>query len=234
MQQNKKKNAKAYVISFLAMGAVVVIYSLIFKLYRWQHYLIAGGIALLVGRIIFIMAQGLDTSKEAPAQQPIPKTGDSAVDTLVAKGQEMLAQIRHENDQIPDADLTSQINEMDSVANRIFRTVAEQPQKAPQIRRFMDYYLPTTLKMLSGYRKMDERQVKGENAQETRAQVRLAMDTVVKAFNKQLDALYQDDMLDLTTDIDVMETMLRQDGLISGDISEKKASDLQQQKVMER
>jgi len=209
-----KKNSKAYVIAFIAMGVVVVIYSLIFKLYRWQHYLIAAGIALLVGRIAYIMAQGLDTTQEAPVQQSIPKTGDTAVDSLVEKGQEMLAQIRKENDLIPDAELSMQMNQLENVANRIFHTVAEQPAKAPQIRRFMDYYLPTTLKMLSGYRKMDERQLNGKSAQDTRAQVREAMDTVLKAFDKQLDALYQDDMLDISTDIDVMETMLRQDGLI--------------------
>ena len=224
MQQKKKSASKAYVIAFLAMGVVVVLYSLIFKLYRWQHYLIAAGIALLVGRIAFIMAQGLDTSKEAPVQQVIPKTGDAAVDSLVEKGQEMLAQIRKENDLIPDVDLSAQMDQLDDIAGRIFRTVAEQPAKAPQIRRVMDYYLPTTLKMLSGYRKMDERQVTGKNAQETRAQIREAMDTVLKAFNKQLDALYQDDLLDLSTDIDVMETMLKQDGLIdSGMQKEKKA-----------
>ena len=221
LQQNKKNQGRAYVISFIAAGLVIVVYSLIFSLYRWQHYLIAGGIALLVGWVVYIMAQGLDTSKEAPPQQSIPKTGDSAVDGLVERGQAMLAQIRQENAMIPDEGLTEQMNQLDDVANRIFRTVAEQPQKAPQIRRFMDYYLPTTLKMLAGYRKMDERQVKGENAQATRAQVRKAMDTVIRAFNKQLDALYQDDMLDLTTDIDVMENMLRQDGLIGVDFKEK-------------
>ena len=226
MQQNKKNDTKAYVISFIAMGAVVVLYSLIFPMYRWQHYLIVAGIALLVGRVVFIMAQGLDTSKEAPVQQPIPKTGDSAVDSLVEKGQEMLAEIRKENDLIPDAELTAQMNQLDKVANQIFHTVAEQPAKAPQIRRFMDYYLPTTLKMLTGYRKMDERQVKGQNANETRAQIREAMDTVLKAFDKQLDALYQDELLDISTDIDVMETMLRQDGLIDGGV---KAAQQQQQ-----
>ena len=226
MQQNKKNDTKAYVISFIAMGAVVVLYSLIFPMYRWQHYLIVAGIALLVGRVVFIMAQGLDTSKEAPAQQPIPKTGDNAVDSLVEKGQEMLAEIRKENDLIPDAQLTAQMNQLDKVANQIFHTVAEHPEKAPQIRRFMDYYLPTTLKMLTGYRKMDERQVKGQNANETRAQIRDAMDTVLKAFDKQLDALYQDELLDISTDIDVMETMLRQDGLIDGGV---KAAQQQQQ-----
>ena len=222
MQQKKKNASKAYIIAFLVMGAVVVLYSLIFKLYRWQHYLIAAGIALLAGRIAFIMAQGVDTSKEAPVQQVIPKTGDSAVDTLVEKGQEMLSQIRKENDLIPDAELSAQMDQLDDVANRIFRTVAEQPAKAPQIRRFMDYYLPTTLKMLAGYRKMEERQVTGKNAQETRSQIREAMNTVLKAFDKQLDALYQDDMLDLSTDIDVMETMLRQDGLIDSGMQKKK------------
>ena len=221
MQQKKKNASKAYIIAFLVMGAVVVLYSLIFKLYRWQHYLIAAGIALLAGRIAFIMAQGVDTSKEAPVQQVIPKTGDSAVDSLVEKGQEMLAEIRKENDLIPDAELSAQMDQLDDVANRIFRTVAEQPAKAPQIRRFMDYYLPTTLKMLAGYRKMDERQVTGKNAQETRSQIREAMNTVLKAFDKQLDALYQDDMLDLSTDIDVMETMLKQDGLIDSGMQQK-------------
>ncbi len=223
MQQKKKKNSKALVYALLAMGAVVVLYSLIFKLYRWQHYLICLGVALLVGRVVYIMAQGLDTSKDAPAQQQIPKTGDAAADSLVEKGQEMLSQIRQENALIPDAELTAQMDQLDDVANRIFHTVAEQPGKAPQIRRFMDYYLPTTLKMLQGYRKMDERQVSGQEAQETRAQIRRAMDVVLKAFDKQLNALYHDDMLDLSTDIDVMETMLRQDGLVDSGIKGEQA-----------
>lgn len=204
------------------MGAAVVIYSLVFKLFRWQHYLIAAGVALLVGRIAFIMAQGVDTGKQAPAQQPIPKTGDAAVDSLVQKGQEMLQEIREENARIPDAALSAQMDRLDDVANRIFRTVAEQPGKAPQIRRFMDYYLPTTLKMLAGYRKMEERKVSGENAEATRAQIREAMDVVLRAFDKQLDTMYQDDMLDISTDIDVLETMLRQDGLIDSGIKGEK------------
>ena len=224
MTQKKKENAKALVFAFLAVGLVVVVYSLIFKLYRWQHYLICAGIAVLVGWIVYQMAQGLDTSKQAPAQQTIPKTGDSAVDSLVEKGQEMLAQIRKENDLIPDVDLSAQMDQLDDVANRIFHTVAEKPEKAPQIRRFMDYYLPTTLKMLTGYRKMDERQVAGKEAQATRAQIREAMDTVLKAFDKQLNALYQDDMLDLSTDIDVMETMLRQDGLIDSGMKQQQSA----------
>ena len=223
--QKKKKESRAMVYALLAMGVAVLLYSLIFPLIKWQHYLICAGVALLVGRIVYVMAQGLDTSKEAPVQQQIPKTGDAAADSLVEKGQEMMAQIREENEKIPDAELTEQMNRLDDVSSRIFHTVAEQPGKAPQIRRFMDYYLPTTLKMLQGYRKMEERHVSGQEAQNTRTQIRLAMDVVLKAFDKQLNALYHDDMLDLSTDIDVMETMLRQDGLVESGIKGEQANE---------
>lgn len=218
----KKGKGQALVVALIAAAAAIVLYSLIFKLFRWQHYLIAAAVALLVGRVAFIMAQGLDTTREAPAQQPIPQTGDSAVDSLVEKGQEMLAQIRRENDLIPDAHLSERMAQLDDVADRIFRTVAEKPQKAPQIRRFMDYYLPTTLKMLAGYRKMDERQLSGGEAEKTRAQIQEAMDMVVGAFEKQLNTLYQDDMMDISTDIDVLETLLRQDGLVGSGLREDK------------
>lgn len=218
----KKGKGQALIVALIAAAAAIVLYSLIFKLFRWQHYLIAAAVALLVGRVAFIMAQGLDTTREAPAQQPIPKTGDSAVDSLVEKGQEMLAQIRRENDLIPDARLSERMAQLDDVADRIFRTVAEKPQKAPQIRRFMDYYLPTTLKMLAGYRKMDERQLSGGEAEKTRAQIQEAMDMVVGAFEKQLNTLYQDDMMDISTDIDVLETLLRQDGLVDSGLREDK------------
>lgn len=214
MAQKKKTAPRAYAAAFIAMGAALVLYSLIFKLYRWQHYVIAAAVALLIGRVVFIMAQGVDTSQKAPEQRPIPKTGDAAVDSLVQKGQEMLQQIREADDAIPDPELSQKIVRLEDVANRIFRTVADQPQKAPQIRRFMEYYLPTVLKLLAGYQKMDERQVTGENARATRKQIQDAMDVVLKAFDKQLDTMYQDDMLDLSTDVDVLETMLRQDGLI--------------------
>ena len=176
MQKKTGKKPSAYAIAFLAVGAVAVLYTLIFGLAHVWDYIIAAGVMILVGRIVFIMAQGLDVTQTAPVQQTIPKTGDAAVDTLVEKGQSLLAEIRQENSQIPDADLTAQMDQLEDVANRIFHTVAEQPGKAPQIRRFMDYYLP---------------------------------------------ALYEDDMLDLSTDIEVMEAMLKQDGLVESGLKQQ-------------
>lgn len=212
MQNKKKKSGLS--AGFIAAGVTVLFYAMLFGLKGWQNWVLAGGLAFLVGKVISIMSKGVDTSKAAPVQKPIEKTGDEAVDGMIEKGLELLRQINEENKKIPQPQLTKNINEIDATAREIFQTVAEQPQKAPQIRRFMEYYLPTTLKMLSGYSKMNERNVTGQQADETRRQIEDATKVVVQAFKKQLNNLYQDDILDISTDVDVLETLLKQDGLV--------------------
>lgn len=210
---------KGLAAAFLAAGGTTLLYSFLFPLHTWGQYAIAGGLALLLGRVAYIMFSGLDTSRKAPSMTDLPVTGDEAVDRLIARGKDLLEQIRREDQLIPDPALSSQIVQLDGIASRIFQTVVEQPGKAPQIRRFMDYYLPTTLKMLTGYRKLTERGVGGSEAQATKARIEDAMGVVLGAFNKQLETLYQNDMLDISTDIDVLETMLKQDSLLGSDFT---------------
>lgn len=205
---------KGWAAGFITAGIVGLAYASIFPLHRPLHYVIMAAVVVAFGGLAQIMGSGLDTSKKAASVEDLPVTGNEAVDRIVKRGQDMLKAIREENEKIPDPVLSRQMDEMDSIANRIFKTVIEQPGKAPQIRRFMEYYLPTTLKMLTGYRKMDERGIGGDSADQTRRKIESAMEVVLSAFKKQLDTLYQDDMLDISTDIDVLETMLKQDSLI--------------------
>lgn len=208
-----KSPLKGWIYGLAAAGLTSLGYAAIFPLYRWPHYLLMAAAALLVGRVAQIMGSGLDTTQKAPTREELPLTGDEQVDRIVRRGQDMIEQIKVENDLIPDPELSRKIDEIESVSNKIFRTVIEQPGKAPQIRRFMDYYLPTTLKMLSGYRKMDERRLQGVEAVAVKQKIETALDVVVGAFRKQLNTLYQNDILDISTDIDVLETMLKQDSL---------------------
>lgn len=210
----KKKKWKALLGALIAGGIVFALCGSIFSLNKVSDLLIGGGLAVVAGWLVFQMGQGLDTSKKAPAQKKIPVTGIETVDQLIRNGQDMLASIRDENNQIPDPELTKKIDQLETISNQIFLTVTDKPDKAPQIRRFMDYYLPTVLKMLTNYRKLDEREVTGENAEKTKKRVEEAMDIVLDAFQKQHDQLYQRDMLDVTTDISVLETLMKQDGLI--------------------
>ena len=149
---------------------------------------------------------------------PVEKTGNAEVDAILEKGRKTILQIREENLRIPDALLTDKLNQLELLCGEIFRTIHDKPSKAPQIRKFMDYYLPTTLKIVSTYRVINERGAFGSEMAQARHRIEDALDTVVKGCRKLLSKLYQDDVLDITTDIDVLEQMLMRDGLTETDL----------------
>ena len=148
----------------------------------------------------------------------IPLTGNQLADDVILKGQEMLNTIRKENIIIYDETLTAQMNTLTDKCQQIFRTVSEEPAKAPQVRKFMNYYLPTTLKVLANYRLMQVRGVSWEEMSQARESAIRCMNMVLTACQKQIDALHKENMLDISTDIDVMEQMLKRDGYVENEI----------------
>ena len=226
--------------SFIAMGLLSLLYSGFFPLFRLLDYAAMGAVMWLGGQIVrsYInkrfekedaeeerreeeerKAREAEAEKRREVQNPA--TGDKQVDDLLLRGQKMLYRIREENDRLPDPVISQQIDEIEAISNQIFAIVIEQPEKADQIRRFMDYYLPTTLKMLSSYRRMEENNASGEQARKAQEKIRSTLDTVIAAFAKQLSQLFEEEAMDIATDIDVMETMLRQDGLIDSGLKVK-------------
>ncbi len=148
----------------------------------------------------------------------IPLTGNELADSVILKGQEMLNTIREENIVITDETLSAQMDTLCDKCQQIFRTVSEEPSKAPHVRKFMNYYLPTTLKVLANYRTMQERGVSYYEMQQARESAVRCMDMVLTACQKQIDALHKENMLDISTDIDVMEQMLKRDGYTENEI----------------
>ena len=148
----------------------------------------------------------------------IPLTGDPQADNVIMKGQEMLNTIREENIVITDETLSAQMDTLSDKCMQIFRTVSAEPSKAPQVRKFMSYYLPTTLKVLANYRTMQERGVSYYEMNQARESAVRCMDMVLTACQKQIDALHKENMLDISTDIDVMEQMLKSDGYVETEI----------------
>ena len=155
--------------------------------------------------------------KKAEASR-IPLTGDQQADNVILKGQEMLNTIRDENILITDETLSAQMDTLSDKCIQIFRTVSEEPAKAPHVRKFMNYYLPTTLKVLANYRTMQERGVSYQDMSQARESAVRCMNMVLTACQKQIDALHKENMLDISTDIDVMEQMLKRDGYTDNEI----------------
>jgi 5-bromo-4-chloroindolyl phosphate hydrolysis protein len=127
--------------------------------------------------------------------------------------QAILREIRRLNDDIADEDVSERIYRIEDITAKIFATVEEKPEKLPEIKSFMSYYLPTTLKLLDSYATMERQGIDGENIAETKKRIEHILDTLVKGFEQQLDQLFKSDMLDITSDIDVLESMMAKDGL---------------------
>ena len=113
-----------------------------------------------------------------------------------------------------DASISAKIDRLEIISGKIFAQVQAEPKKLPQIRKFMSYYLPTTLKLLNAYDRMGEQGVTGENISGTMKRVEDMMDTIVQAFEKQLDSLFGAEALDISTDITVLENMMAREGLV--------------------
>ena len=221
-KSKKPKKTKGLGAGIVAFGGVFALFSVLFHPHTIGAYVLALALSGLAGAIIRTMAQGLDLSTPEKTPESLQKvageTGVEEVDAILEKGRAMIREIRSENDLIPDEALSVSLDELENKCAEVFRTVYDKPAKAPQIRKFMEYYLPTTLKMVKAYRTLDERSVNGAEAQAAKQRIQDALKVVLKACDKMLDNLYRDDMLDITTDIDVLEQMLKRDGLTQSDL----------------
>ena len=153
----------------------------------------------------------------APQQpkQPEPKPAPTPADQYAA----LLQQLRQANDAIPDPVMTAKINRLEAVSARIFELAKQDPGKKAQLQKFMDYYLPTALKLLSTYASLSAQDVQGENITDAKKNIERSMDLLVTAFENQLDKLFQSDALDVSADVAALEGMLNMDGLTGSDFA---------------
>lgn len=150
-------------------------------------------------------------SEEVPPSAQTKQEDPSAV--FSREAEKILRQIRDYNDLIPDEAISMKISKIEFLTARIFEHVEANPEKLPQIRSFMNYYLPTTLKMLRTYSQLNQQRVAGANITAAMADIEEVLDKLVLGFEKQLDRLFQDAALDIATDISVLESMMAKDGL---------------------
>lgn len=153
---------------------------------------------------------------DPPQPAPKPQKKEKPAPAKAAEEdpyQAILRQLREVNDAIPGEEMSAKISRMEQISARIFELAKQDPQKKPQLQRFMDYYLPTSLKLLNTYATLDRQGVDGENITETKRNIENAMDLLVTAFENQLDKLYESDALDVSSDIAALQGMLNLDGL---------------------
>lgn len=150
----------------------------------------------------YFAARRASSVQQAAQPAAMPAAGDD---------EEMLQAIRRANDRIDDPVLSAKIDRLEAITRQIFKVIQEEPAKKAKANTFLNYYLPTTQKLLDSYADFEEAGVSGQNLTQAKARIEQTMDNIIKGFEQQLDDLYRDTALDIDSDIRVMETMLKRD-----------------------
>lgn len=140
---------------------------------------------------------------------------------ILEEGQEYIAYIHKCNDDLPGEEISRKLSRLEAIITRIFKEVEKQPSLASDLRRFMNYYLPTTRKLLDAYREMELDSFQTEQNEKTKKEIEDTLDTINQAFEKLLTSFFKDRAMDISSDISVLHSMLAQEGLTPGAFEQK-------------
>jgi hypothetical protein len=207
---------KKSVIPIYGTAAVWLIYCLFFPLYRPVHFvilLLAGVAAYVVFSLIF--------PGKTVVIEVAPTTGNADVDALLAVGLDTIKEMSALRDAIKNETVRRKTDEIIGTTDKIFKDLMSDPNDYKQVKHFADFYLPTTIKLLQTYNRMaglnTGENFTGENITGTMARIEAILDTTQEGYQKQLDALFADQALDIETDITVLKSLMKKEGLAARD-----------------
>jgi hypothetical protein len=147
------------------------------------------------------------------AESEMTKSYGTEVDAIISEGRLAMREMGRLYSCIRNPEVRKKINEIMSVSDKIVRDAIHDPSDVPQIRKFLNYYLPTTIKLLNAYDRMSEQGIEGENISGSMSRIEEMLDTAIAAYKKQLDSLFANQALDIETDIRAMNGLLAREGL---------------------
>lgn len=135
----------------------------------------------------------------------------------IESGKNYIKQIKAANDAIQGEEISRKLYSLENIISKIFTHVEKNPRKIPEVHKFINHYLPITLKLVNAYKELDEQPIQGDNIRSAKNEIENVFDTINAAFEKLLDDLFEDIALDISTDISVLETLFTQEGLTKND-----------------
>ena len=157
--------------------------------------------------------QEREMQEKEQAEQKLRGTLSEEVQEVIKEGEAYLEEIRSCNEAIPGVEISNKMYHLENVILRIFKRVEQHPELISDLHKFMDYYLPTTVKLLKAYEELDKQPVEGENIKTAKQEIENTLDTINEAFENLLDSFFRNTAWDVSTDISVLKTMLTQEGL---------------------
>ena len=206
MREVKRKS----VIPVYGVAAVWCLYCAFFPLYKTWHYIVLACSALVAYALLSLVFKGKTEYVEIP-EEPV-RTGDELIDALLEEGETVVAELRGLNASIDDSAVHAKFDEIITVIDKIFKDLTEDPGDYKQVKRFSDFYLPTTVKLMRAYDRFTKTNADGENISGTLDRICNSLDLILDSYKRFFDSLFENQALDIETDIRVLENLLKQEG----------------------
>lgn len=233
-RRNKRRRSVGFIYGFAVTWLVMAAFLPMYKLWAVITALCA---SILVSSVIASAsgkkaqaeeekAAAEQREKEKQETEKAAAAGTSyspEISAILAEGNRALSEMGRLYMSIKDPEVRGKINEIMRITDKIAQDAISDPSDIPQIKKFMNYYLPTTIKLLNAYDRMSAQGIEGENLDKSMQRINDMLDTAIEAYKKRLDSLFANQALDIETDIQVMNTMLAREGLSGGKDFEVKA-----------
>ena len=159
-------------------------------------------------------------SKREQAERAMAEEAAKRAEENMDEYSRILKELRDINEQIPGEEFSAKIDRLEDLTAKIFKLVQENPEKQGKMRKFINYYLPTSLKLLKQYEQLDAQGIEGKNISESKRQIEETMDTMITAFENQLDTMFASESMDISADIAAMQNLMRADGLLDNEFTD--------------
>lgn len=203
-----KELKKPSVIPVYGFAAVWALWCLLFPMYRLWHILLCAGFSVLA----YLLLRKIFPGTVELIEEPVT-TGDDNIDALLADGKTAVSKLTDLSEQIREPATAQKVRQIRDLTQKIYDDVRKDPTDFKPARRFLDYYRPTTEKLLSRYVELQSNTLRSANITSAKTRIEGMLDSIITAYQKELDSLYENDLVDITADIQVMEQKMAAEGL---------------------
>jgi len=208
------------VLPIYTVGVVWLLWAMLRGLSSGKDFFSCGALSVLAAVLVFLILKGTwgktRSSEEKAPEQPKKteeKPAEKSADPVVLQGRAYCDEIEELNEAIPDHEMSARMKQMTILTDNILDVVDKQPEKKPKIRQLINYYLPTVIKLLRQYLLLQEQEVAGGNIEASKEKICKMLMDINSALKKQLDNMFEADLVDITAEIRVMEKKLAAEGL---------------------
>ena len=158
-----------------------------------------------------------ELDKKAKLNRNINDSEEEELNSIIKMGRKYIEEIKSVRNELYKEEIALKIDKLQGIANQILNYVEQNPKKLQEVNKFINHYLPITIKLINSYKDLTKQTVQGDNIMNAKNEIEKSIDIINNAFENLLDDLYEDIVLDISTDISVLKTLFKQEGLTEED-----------------